>query len=60
MLITTSSIAGSLTETFPKKFIEREISSTCFYRFPGIYVEKLLDICTDSTPVEEGLTGVSV
>jgi hypothetical protein len=25
-----------------------------------MYVEKLFDICADSTPVEEGLTGVTV
>jgi hypothetical protein len=60
MLISTSSIAVSLTETFPKKILEREISSTCFYRFPEIYVEKLFDICSDSTAVEEGLTSVKV
>ena len=60
MFITTSSIAVSLTETFPKKIIEREISSTCFYRFPDMYVEKLFYICLDSTPVEEGFTGVTV
>ena len=44
----------------PKKIHECEISSTCFYRFPEIYVEKLFDICSDSTPVEEGPAGVTV
>jgi hypothetical protein len=60
MLGATPTLAISPTETFQKKFLEREISSTCFYRFPEIYVEKLFDICSDSTPVEEGLTGVTV
>jgi hypothetical protein len=56
----TPTLAVSPTETFQKKFLEREIFSTCFYRFPDMYVEKLFDICTDSTPVAEGLTGVTV
>jgi hypothetical protein len=43
-----------------QKILEREISSTCFYRFSDMYVEKLFDICSDSTPVEEGLTGITV
>jgi hypothetical protein len=60
MLGATPTLAVSPTETFSKKFLEREISSTCFYRFPEIYVEKLFDIRPDSTPVEEGLTGVTL
>jgi len=60
MFVTTPNLAVSPTETFPKKFLKREISSTCFYRFPDLYVEKLFDICSDSTPVEEGLTGITV
>ena len=60
MFVTIPTLAVSPTETLPKKILEREISSTCFYRFPDIYVEKLFDICSDSTPVEEELTGVTV
>jgi hypothetical protein len=60
MLGAAPTFAVSPTETFPKKFLEREISSTCFYRFPEIYVEKLFDICSNSTPVEGGLISVTV
>jgi len=43
-----------------KKFLERENFSTCFDRFLEIYVKKFFDICSDETPVEKGLTGITV
>jgi hypothetical protein len=43
-----------------KKSLRHENSSTYFGRFSELYMEKLFDICSDSTPVEEGLTGVTV
>jgi hypothetical protein len=43
-----------------KKSFWHESISTCFGCFSEIHAEKLFDICPDSTPIEEGLTGVTV
>ena len=45
----------------PKKIsLARKFLDIFCGRFSEIHVEKLFDICTDSIPVEEGLTDVTV